>query len=120
MVERRMLNPVIAQLLTEMADLSELRHDNPFRIRAFRRGALAVDSHPDDVGTLDRKALLEIPGIGKGIADLIDEVRATGKSKEHEELKKKFPEGVLQVMRLPGLGAKRAALLFSELNIDSV
>lgn len=115
-----MINLPLAKLLATIADLLELSGDNPFRIRAFRRAAQLVEGHPEDLGALGRDAWLEIPGIGKGIADIIEEFRATGTSVEFEQLRKKFPDGVLQMMTIGGLGPKRAAILYKELRIDSV
>src|SRR5436309_1707100 len=103
-----MINLALVQLLNEMADLLELANDNPFRIRAFRRAAQTIEVHPDDLRTMQRDDLLAIPGIGKGIADLIEEFRAKGKSAEHQNLKKKFPAGVLEMMHLGGIGPRRA------------
>ncbi len=115
-----MLNPVLATILYEMGDLLDLAGDNPFRIRAFRRAAQTVETYPEDFGNLSREQMLAIPGIGKGICDIVDEVKGRGKSAEHLKLKQKFPEGVLQIMRLGGVGPRRAAQLFRELKIDSL
>jgi DNA polymerase (family 10) len=115
-----MINPSVAVLLTEMADLLELSKDNPFRIRAFRRAAQTVETFSQDLGTLSRDQMLAIPGIGQGIADLILEFKAKGAAADHQKLKAKFPSGVLQMMRVGGVGPRRAALLFRERNIDSL
>src|SRR3990167_1761996 len=115
-----MINIEFAKLLTEMADMLEMKGDNPFRIRAFRRASEIVESHPQDLSTLSREDTLKIPGIGKGIADMIDEYKAKGHVADHAKLKSKFPDGVLQMMRLQNVGPKRAAQLFKELRIDSI
>ncbi len=115
-----MLNPSLAKILYEMGDLLEMGDDNPFRIRAFRRAAEIIESFPQDLGALSREQQLQIPGIGKGIADLIEELKKKGSVAEHQRLLKKFPEGLLQIMRLQGLGPKRAAILYKERRIDSI
>ncbi len=115
-----MINPSVAALLSEMADLLELSKDNPFRIRAFRRAAETVESFPQDLAAFSREQLLEIPGIGQGIADLILEFKTKGKAADHQKLKAKFPQGVLQMMHVGGLGPRRAAQLFRERKIDSL
>ncbi len=115
-----MLNAILMKTLTDMADLLELNGDNPFRIRAFRRAIDTVEGHSVDFSTMSRDERLEVAGIGKGIADLIEEVEKTGRVAELEKLRKKFPSGVLDVMRQGGLGPKRAAILFKELRIDSL
>lgn len=115
-----MNNKTIAAVLDEMADLLELDDANPFKIRAFRRASEAVQNASNDVTTLDRKTVLAIPGIGKGVADLIDEIKRSARVAEHEALKRKYPAGVLAMMSLSGLGPKRAAFLFKECKIDSI
>ncbi len=115
-----MNNLSISKLLTEMGDLLELSNDNPFRIRAFRRAAQTVETFPEDLGPMTRQQRMAIPGIGKGIADLLEEFERKGSSAEHSKLQKKFPRGVLDMMRLGGVGPKRAAQLFRELRIDSI
>lgn len=115
-----MLNKKVSETIDAMADLLELDDANPFKIRAFRRGAQIIDTHPDDVGNLDRKNLLAIPGIGNGIADIIEELKQGASVSEFVKLKKKFPQGVLDIMDLQGMGPKRAAFLFKKKKIDSV
>ncbi len=115
-----MLNAPLSKLLSDMADLLELSGDNPFRIRAFRRAAETISTHSEDVSSLTREARLSIPGIGKGIADLVEEFQKSGQVKEFQKLAKKFPVGVLDVMRVGGVGPKRAATLFRELHVDSL
>lgn len=115
-----MINDVLGRLLNEMADMLEISGDNPFRIRAFRRGSDALHGVSKDVTRLSREEILAIPGIGKGIADIIDEFRKNGVVREHEKLSKIIPAGVLAMTRLPGLGPKKAAFLFKEMKIDSI
>jgi len=115
-----MLNAPLSKLLSDMADLLELSGDNPFRIRAFRRAAETISTHPEDIAALPRVARLAIPNIGKGVADLIEEFQAAGQVKEFQKLAKKFPVGVLDVMRVGGVGPRRAVTLFRELRVDSL
>lgn len=103
-----------------MGDLLELDEANPFRIRAFRRGAQILESHSSDVSQLERKELLSIPGIGKGIADIIEEYKTSHKVTDLEVLKKKYPPGVLEIMNIPGMGPRRAAEAFKTFKIDSL
>src|SRR5262245_35446044 len=67
-------NPAIARVLGEIADLLEIKNENPFKIRAYRNGADIVANHPHDLATLDATALREIPGIGKDLAARIREI----------------------------------------------
>ena len=89
-----MINPSVAAFLSEMADLLELTKDNPFRVRAFRRAAQTIESLSKDITGLSREQLLEIPGIGQGIADLIIEFKTKGSVADHQKLKAKFPVNV--------------------------
>jgi DNA polymerase (family 10) len=115
-----MINPSVAALLFEMADLLELSKDNPFRVRAFRRASEIIEAFPQDIGTFSRQQLLTIPGIGQGIADMIAEFKANGAVAEHQELKLKFPDGVLKIMHVNGVGPRRAAQLYRDRRIDSL
>jgi DNA polymerase (family 10) len=115
-----MINHDIAKILDQMGALLELCGENRFRILAYRNAAETLAHHPSDLKTLCREDQLKIKGVGKGICDIIEEFKATGRVREHEKLLKKFPAGVLDVMNLPGLGPKRAALLYSKLGIESV
>ena len=95
-----MPNAEFAKLLSQAADLLELDDDNPFRIRAFRRAAQTIEYFPKELSALSRTDRLAIPGIGKGIADMLEEFEAKGSVSELNRLKKKYPSGVLEMMSL--------------------
>jgi DNA polymerase (family X) len=114
-----MINSAFAALLSEMATLLELKQDNVFRIRAYQRAAHVIAGLASDVAAMPRQELLQISGIGQGIAGLAEEFAKTGRVKEHEALRKKFPAGLLALLQVPCLGPKRARLLFDKLKIDS-
>ncbi len=117
-----MENPAIADQFDEMADLLELDGANVFRVRAYRNAARVIR----DLGTPlrelvpDPKALLELPGIGADLAAKIREIFETGTFKALAELRSKFPPGLLELTRLPGLGPKRVRLLHDALGIGSL
>ena len=71
-------NLAISRILQEIADLLEIKADNPFKIRAYRNGADIVANHPHDLGTLGADELRQIPGIGKDLAARIREIADTG------------------------------------------
>jgi DNA polymerase/3'-5' exonuclease PolX len=73
------INKPLAELISEMAALLELKQDNPFRIRAYQNAAMAIQSFPEDLGKMSREDILKIAGIGQGIADKIQEFAKTGK-----------------------------------------
>jgi DNA polymerase (family 10) len=115
-----MKNQEIAKIFNEMADILEIKNDNPFRIRAYRRAALNVEGLTKNIEDLDEKELTAIPGVGKDLAAKIGEYIKTGRIAVHEELKKDVPQIVLDLENVPGLGPKTAMLLYDKLHIKSV
>src|SRR5262245_12274582 len=113
-------NPAVAQVLREVADLLEIRGDNPFKIRAYRNAADIVANHPHEVAALDVVALREIPGIGKDLAARIRELVDTGELVYHRELVAQFPPSVLDLLGLQGIGPKTVATLYRELGVRTV
>ena len=110
-------NPAIARILQEIADLLEIKGDNPFKIRAYRNGADIVANHPHDLASLDASGLREIPGIGKDLAARIREIADTGGTPFHGELIAEFPPTILDLLHLQGVGPKTVATFYRELNI---
>jgi DNA polymerase (family 10) len=115
-----MKNQQIAKIFSEISELLELKGENVFRIRAYRRAAQNMDNLSKDVSTLSQEELESIPGIGKDLAGKIHEFLETGKIAKHEELKREIPGGVLQLLTVPGLGPKKAKMLFEQLKVKSV
>jgi DNA polymerase (family 10) len=115
-------NPAIADQFDEMADLLELDGANVFRVRAYRNAARVIR----DLGTplkdlaRDPKGLVGLPGIGPDLAGKIREILETGTFGALAELRSKFPPGLLELTRLPGLGPKRVRLLYDTLGIASL
>src|SRR5579875_1910870 len=115
-------NRTIAQLLSETADLLEISAADPFRIRSYRRAADAVESSTVQLAEIasDIKKLLEIPGIGKGMAANIQEMQTTGKLQAREDLLAHYKPTMLDLLKLPGMGPKTVALLWDALKIGSI
>jgi DNA polymerase (family 10) len=113
-------NHAIARILREIADLLEIKNDNPFKIRAYRNGADIAANHPHDLAALDAAALREIPGIGKDLAARIREIADTGDADVHRELIAEFPPTVLDLLHLQGVGPKTVAALYRELDIRTL
>jgi DNA polymerase (family 10) len=118
-------NITLARLLDETADLLEIDAADPFRVRSYRRAAEAVEQQTVQLATLaspdaDPKALLAIPGIGKGMAANIRDLVATGTMPLREELLAKYRPTMLELLRLPGMGPKTVALLWSSLQIGDI
>jgi DNA polymerase (family X) len=113
-------NAAIAHILGEIADLLEIKGDNPFKIRAYRNVADIASNHPHELATLDETGLREIPGIGKDLAAKIREISTSGDSQFHRELLAEFPPSVLDMMRLQGVGPKTVAMLYRELGVQTL
>ena len=118
-----MENAAIAAVFEEMAELLEFRGENPFRIRAYRNGAKAIRDLDESVASIladPSRNLASIPGIGKTLLDKTETLVATGQLPQLEKLRLEIPEIVIQMARIPGLGAKKAAKLQQELVIESL
>lgn len=113
-------NQAIARVLREIADLLEIKGDNPFKIRAYRNGAEIVSNHPHDLAVLDAAGLREIPGIGKDLAARMVELITTGDCAYHRALVGEFPPSVLDMLRLQGVGPKTVATLYRELGVRTL
>ncbi len=113
-------NAAIAHVLREIADLLEIKDDNPFKIRAYRNGADIVSNHPHEMAALDVTGLREIPGIGKDLAARIREIVETGDAEFHRELIAEFPPTILDLLNLQGVGPKTVAMLYRELGIRTI
>ena len=113
-------NAAIARILREIADLLEIRDDNPFKIRAYRNGADIASNHPHELSRLDEAGLREIPGIGKDLALRIREIAETGDAEYHRELVAEFPPTILDLLHLQGVGPKTVAVLYRELGVRTL
>jgi DNA polymerase (family 10) len=115
-------NPTMARLLSETADLLEIDGGDGFRIRSYRRAADAAEQTTVDLtaAAADTARLLEIPGIGKGMAANLQAIAATGTLPLREELLAKYGAGLLELLKLPGMGPKTVALLWSAAQIASI
>jgi DNA polymerase (family 10) len=115
-------NKTIAGLFYETADLMEVRNDDPFRIRSYRRAAEAIESLETQLAEIyqNDKALLEIPGIGKSMAANIREIFTAGKLKLHQELLQKYRPSMLDLLKVQGLGPKTIALIWDAFQVCDV
>jgi DNA polymerase (family X) len=114
-------NAAIAALFDELADLYELDGAVVHRVLAYRNAAKAVRESPISIAALTREGrVTELPGIGKTLEEKIQALLDTGSIPAVEKLRAKFPPGLIDMTRLPGLGPKRARRLYDELGIDSL
>src|SRR5919108_5116147 len=105
-----MQNIDIARLLDEVADLLEISAANPFKVRAYRNAARTVRDYADALDELVRHDdfdLTELPGVGGGIAKEIRALIETGSLPQRQQLVTEIPPGLLDILRIPGLGPKR-------------
>src|SRR5215208_8425664 len=118
-----MNNRDVACCFDEIADLLEFQNANPFRVRAYRNAARRITDLPEpltNVAADPTRALTDIDGIGKDLAQKIEELLETGSIAMLEQLRSDIPGGVLAMVRIPGMGPKKAAALFKELGIGSL
>lgn len=116
-----MPNREIAAALDELADLYELDGAISHRVLAYRNGAKAVREATRSVGALARDGqATELPGIGATLQEKIAALVTDGEIPARVKLRAKYPEGLLQITRLPGVGPKRVRLMYTELGIDSL
>ncbi|HUM11694.1 MAG TPA: DNA polymerase/3'-5' exonuclease PolX, partial [Myxococcaceae bacterium] len=112
-----MENADVARVLAEVADLLELTGGNAFKVRAYRQAAQIVDLLPSPVSELWREGkLTELPSVGERIAGHIEELLSTGRFAEHDRLLRKVPPGVLEFLKIEGVGPKTASLAWKRLH----
>src|SRR3972149_5676531 len=122
-LHKEMTNLEIAELLRAVAASYQLKGEdqNRFRIIAYERAADAVEHASSELKDLwDERKLDEVPGIGKSIAEHLDELFRTGKSKHFEEVMEGLPPSMFDLMKVPGVGAKTGYKLAKELGIKSL
>ena len=120
--KRRVDNKGIANILIETADLMEIAGEDSFRIRSYRNAAEAIEALPRQVAELigDPKKLLEIPGIGKGMAANLREIFQEGDLKLHAQLLEKYRPSMLELLKIQGLGPKTVNLIWLNFQVSDV
>ena len=118
---RRVTNDEVAILLHEIGDMLDILGEDRFRVVSYHRAARAVEGLTADVGDLVRDGKLgDIPGVGTAIAEKITEYVTTGRLGYHEELKARFPPGVLDLLQVRGIGPKKVQILWQQLGITDL
>ncbi len=114
-------NADIGAIFDEIADLLEIRGENPFRVRAYRNAARSVAELGRDLKTLidERQELPKLPGIGTDLAGKIREICESGTCKLLEQLHRQMPPAITELLKIPGLGPKRVKLLHDRLRIKT-
>jgi DNA polymerase (family 10) len=116
-------NRELARLLYETADLMEIAAEDGFRIRSYRNAASAIESYPERITDMvcnpDRK-VTELPGVGKGIAGILDEICRRGSFEKRDQLLERFPPSALELLKIQGLGPKSIAVLLKHFQVRTV
>lgn len=114
-------NEQVAAVLEEIADLLELKGENVFRAVTYRAAARAIRDLREPLRAhLEQKTLGTIPKVGASIAEVIEQLLTTGKARRHEELMAQVPQGLLTLLRVPGVGPATARTIHEHLKITSI
>jgi len=116
-----MNNKEIAQVFSDIADFLEMKKDNIFKIRAYRKAARTIGQLPEEIELVVRRGeLREIPGVGEAIEKKIMEMLNTGKLGFYEKLKVEFPAEIITLHSIPGIDPKTASILVKDYGINTV
>ena len=116
-----MKNRLVAEIFYQIADLLEIQGDIPFKLRAYRRAAQMIEGLDEDIENIVRKdKLTSLPGIGEGLAKKIKEIVETGGLEYFERLKKEVPGSLATLVSIPGVGPKKASVLFKKMGITTI
>ena len=119
--EAGLTNSEIARIFREIGDMLEILGEVVYKAVAYRRVADAIERYPDDVAALYRRGEPpRIPGAGAALTAKLAELAETGRLEYHERLRAQVPDGLLEMLRVPGVGPKTVRLVHSELGIDSL
>jgi DNA polymerase (family 10) len=115
-------NAEIAEMFNQLADLLEIKGDNPFRIRAYRNAARIIAGLSKDVSVLIKQGtdLTDIPGIGKDLAEKIKTIIKTGKLPLLKQIQIKTPPVLTELLKIEGLGPKRVKILYKKLRVKTI
>ena len=114
-------NHSLARVLHEIADILEIKGENAFRVRSYRLAGESLQGLASDVGEMIRRGedLKVLPGVGAAIAAKLHELVETGDCAFHRDLRAEVPGGLLELLRLPGLGPRSVSLLWTKLGVTS-
>jgi DNA polymerase (family X) len=117
-----MRNEDIARVFGEIADFLELKEETSYRVSAYRNAERELRSTGYDIPALlaAGEPLPKMPGIGIELSAKIREICSTGTSQTLERLRKDYPQGILDLLRLPGVGPKRVRLFYDKLGVGSL
>ncbi|HEX4138616.1 MAG TPA: DNA polymerase/3'-5' exonuclease PolX [Bryobacteraceae bacterium] len=118
-----MENREFSKILYETADLMEIAGEDGFRIRSYRNGASAIEGYPENISGIlgnPERRITDVPGIGKGLAVVLQQIETRGSCDKRDELLLKFPPASLEFLKIQGLGPKSIALLFEHFQVATM
>ncbi|HEY7339197.1 MAG TPA: DNA polymerase/3'-5' exonuclease PolX [Bryobacteraceae bacterium] len=118
-----MENREIARLLAETADLMEIADEDSFRIRSYRNAAAAIESYPESVSAIlknPEKKVTDIPGIGKGIAAVLQEIEQKGTFERRDQMLELYPPTALELLKIQGLGPKSIRAIWEHHRVSTI
>lgn len=111
----------VAKVLEEIGIYLEVQGANPFRIRAYHNAVHSIENLEEDLDiVVAEERLVELPGIGKDLAEKITCLVQTGHLPFHEKLKKSIPESLLSLLKIPGLGGRKIKILYDKLGVETI
>ncbi len=118
-----MENAEFARLLAETADLMEIAAEDGFRIRSYRNAAAAIEGYPERVADIlanPARSVTEIPGVGKGLSFVLQEIRERGSFERRDEMLARYPPTALEMLKIQGLGPKSIALIIEHYRVSTI
>jgi DNA polymerase (family 10) len=111
----------IARIFEEIASILEILGDNPFKIRSYQNAVRAIENLPGELGEMiDSGELLNVKGIGKSLFSQIEELYNTGRLEHYDTIKARIPEGLLDILRIPGMGPKKVKAVHEKLGVTTI
>jgi DNA polymerase (family 10) len=111
----------VAEILGDIASILDILGENPFKVRSYENAARVVASLTGDLGEMIASGeLLNVKGIGKSLFSHIEELYKTGKLEAYEEMKTRIPAGLLELLRIPGMGPKKVKAVYEKLGVQSI
>ena len=121
MMDKRFTNHQLAEIFRNIADLLQIKGEVIYKILAYRRAADSLENLSRDVNDIWREGkLTDIPGVGKAIAEKIDELLSTGRLEFLERLESEVPPNLIEVLKVPDVGPKKAALFWREAGVTNL
>ena len=111
----------VVRIFDDMASILDILGENPFKIRSYENAARVIDGLTEDLGEMIASGeLLNVKGIGKSLFAHIEELRDTGRLEVYEQAKAKVPEGLLDMLRIPGMGPKKVKAVYEKLGVKTI